>query len=155
MSQLVFTMERLVRFRDCDPAGIVFYPRYFEMVNDTVEDWFRDALEYDFHTIHVVKKLGTPTVHLEVMFKRPSRIGELLTFGLTLADLGTSSARARIEAKCGDELRFTVTPTLVHTNQAIDPPRSLPWPEPVRQRMLAYLEGNPMADAAPIGWALD
>ena len=31
-----------IRFRHCDAAGIVFYPRYFEMMNDLVEDWFAE-----------------------------------------------------------------------------------------------------------------
>ncbi|MEO7008669.1 MAG: hypothetical protein ABI156_05925, partial [Caldimonas sp.] len=28
-----FTRSRLIRFSDCDPAGIVFYPQYFVMLN--------------------------------------------------------------------------------------------------------------------------
>ena len=39
-----FTTTRKVRFEHCDPAGIVFYPRYFEMINGTVEDWFEEDL---------------------------------------------------------------------------------------------------------------
>src|SRR5260370_493059 len=35
-----FVSQVQVLFRHCDPAGIVFYPRYFEMVNDLVEEWF-------------------------------------------------------------------------------------------------------------------
>ena len=37
MSHSPFTAEMTVAFRHCDPAGIVFYPRYFEMINDFVE----------------------------------------------------------------------------------------------------------------------
>ncbi|MEX6724009.1 acyl-CoA thioesterase [Parapedomonas caeni] len=151
MTTKSFKVERLVRFRDCDPAGIVFYPRYFEMVNDVVEDWFREALGYDFHHIHVELKLGTPTVHLEVLFKRPSMIGDMLTFWLTVADLGNSSVRVRIHARCGDELRFSVTPTLVHTDMRRVPPGSLPWPEAVRARMLPFVESEDDADAVR-GW---
>ena len=33
----------LVRFAHCDPAGIVFFPRYMEMFNNLVEDWCRDV----------------------------------------------------------------------------------------------------------------
>ena len=36
--------EVLVQFAHCDPAGIVFYARYFEIINEVVEDWFEDAL---------------------------------------------------------------------------------------------------------------
>lgn len=150
-----FSVTRLVRFRDCDPAGIVFYPRYFEMVNDCVEDWFREALGYAFPLIHIDLRRGTPTVHLEVMFKRPSRIGEVLTFELTVADLGSSSARVRIRAMCEGELRFVVTPTLVHTDQAAVPPRSMPWPDEVRERMLPFTETNPMGAGQRSGWDWD
>ena len=33
----VFSFSQDIGFRHCDPAGIVFYPRYFEMMNDAVE----------------------------------------------------------------------------------------------------------------------
>ena len=36
----VFETVIPVRFQHCDPAGIVFYPRYLEMINQTVEEWF-------------------------------------------------------------------------------------------------------------------
>ena len=39
-----FQREILVRFGHCDAAGWVFYPRYFEMISDFVEDWFEDGL---------------------------------------------------------------------------------------------------------------
>ena len=37
--------ERLIQieFNHCDPAGIVFYPRYFEMVNSVCENFFREV----------------------------------------------------------------------------------------------------------------
>ena len=38
-----FQISTKVRFGDVDPAGIVFYPRYFEMLNAAVEDWFTMA----------------------------------------------------------------------------------------------------------------
>ena len=34
---MAFLHPQAVLFRHCDPAGIVFYPRYFEMLNDCVE----------------------------------------------------------------------------------------------------------------------
>ena len=40
----IFERNKRVRFAHCDPAGIVFYPRYFEMLNELVEA-FRSTLE--------------------------------------------------------------------------------------------------------------
>ena len=35
---MAFETTVLVRFGDIDGAGIVFYPRFFEMLNSAVED---------------------------------------------------------------------------------------------------------------------
>jgi hypothetical protein len=40
MSQ--FTKQEKVRFQHVDYAGIVFYPRFLEMLNCLVEDWFEE-----------------------------------------------------------------------------------------------------------------
>ena len=39
-----FHTRKLIRFSHCDPAGIGFYPRYVELVNEVVEDWCNDGL---------------------------------------------------------------------------------------------------------------
>ena len=42
--------QRLIQieFNHCDPAGIVFYPRYFEMTNSVVENFFADVVGRSF-----------------------------------------------------------------------------------------------------------
>ncbi len=35
-----FEATRVLRFGDCDPAGIAYYPRYFDLLNGVVEDWW-------------------------------------------------------------------------------------------------------------------
>jgi 4-hydroxybenzoyl-CoA thioesterase len=40
----VFVRDKRVRFQHCDPAGIVFYPQYFVMIHELMEDWFTEAL---------------------------------------------------------------------------------------------------------------
>jgi 4-hydroxybenzoyl-CoA thioesterase len=34
-----------IRFQHTDPAGIVFYPRYFEILGQIIEDWFSHDLD--------------------------------------------------------------------------------------------------------------
>ena len=53
---MLFTTTVQVRFADVDPAGIVFYPRYFEMLNGAVEDWFAQQLGLDFATMHLERQ---------------------------------------------------------------------------------------------------
>src|SRR5947209_4695259 len=63
-----FQTEVVVRFGDCDPAGIVFYPRYLEFFNNIVEDWCREGLKFSFDEIVIKRGWGLPTVHLDVDF---------------------------------------------------------------------------------------
>lgn len=72
-----------------DYAGIVFYPRFLEMLNDLVEDWFEEALDRPFSKIHDTN--GIPTVDLKVQFKQPARLGEVLTKKLWVIKLGGAS----------------------------------------------------------------
>jgi 4-hydroxybenzoyl-CoA thioesterase len=52
----------VIRFSDCDPAGIVFYPQYFVMFNGLVEDWFDDGLQIGYERLVAQRRIGLPTV---------------------------------------------------------------------------------------------
>ena len=41
---MTYTRHIRIEFNHCDPAGIVFYPRYFEMTNSVVENFFADVV---------------------------------------------------------------------------------------------------------------
>jgi 4-hydroxybenzoyl-CoA thioesterase len=84
-----FIKKETVRFRHVDFAGIVFYPRFLEMLNDLVEDWFGEQLGRPFSKIHETN--GIPTVDLKVQFKNPARIGDELTKSLWVTRLGGAS----------------------------------------------------------------
>lgn len=84
-----FTKQEKIRFKHIDYAGIVFYPRFLEMLNDLVEDWFEEALERPFSKMHETN--GIPTVDLKVQFKKAVRLGETLTKKLWVKELKTSS----------------------------------------------------------------
>lgn len=108
-----FSRDIQIRFQHCDPAGIVFYPRYFEMVNQMVEDWFAECLGLPFQTMHLEQGLGVPTVHVACDFVRASRIGDVLTFNLRLVDVGRKSFRLEVVAGRSGETRLKATVTLV------------------------------------------
>src|SRR5690554_157819 len=84
-----FIKQEKIRFKHTDFAGIVFYPRFLEMLNDLVEDWFEEALDRPFSKIHETN--GIPTVDLKVQFKKAARIGEVITKKLWVKELKNSS----------------------------------------------------------------
>ncbi|CAM4198654.1 acyl-CoA thioesterase [Kerstersia similis] len=100
MSHQVHAVPIDVLFRHCDPAGIVFYPRYVEILHDIVEHWFNHGLRIGYENLHGQYGLGIPTASLHVEFKAPSRLGEHLTGRLTVEKMGRSSMHLNIDL-CG------------------------------------------------------
>ena len=130
--------ERLIQieFNHCDPAGIVFYPRYFEMVNSVVENFFADVVGRSFAQMHLGQGNGAPTVRIEAEFVAPSRLGEKVLFTLEIVKLGGASAEFSIRALLGEEERMRLRLTLVW----IEGGRAAPWPDEMRARMVTFME---------------
>jgi 4-hydroxybenzoyl-CoA thioesterase len=136
-----FVTERLVRFSDCDPAGMVFFPNYFIMLNGVVEDWWYHIGKPWTETI-ARRRMGTPTVHLDTGFVAPSFLGETLRFHLSVDRLGKSSLSLLHRAVGVDgRERAHFRQRLVATS--LDSHRSVPWPDDVRQAILDFKEKQP------------
>ena len=131
-----YSREIQIEFNHCDPAGIVFYPRYFEMTNSVVENFFNDVVGRSFASMHRGADNGVPTVSLAAEFLAASRLGDKVLFSLKIEKLGRSSVSLRIEGHMGAELRLRVALTLVW----IDGMKSAAWPDAMRARLVAYRE---------------
>jgi 4-hydroxybenzoyl-CoA thioesterase len=125
-----FETTRKILFEHCDPAGIVFYPRYFEMLNNVVEEWFEDFLGVSFAQLHGERHSGIPTVSLQADFKKPSRLGDVVTFRYGIEKLGGSSLTARFEIHGPDGLRLSGQQVLVHVD--IKAMKPTPFPDDLR-----------------------
>ncbi len=136
----VFRLDWPVRFADTDPAGIVFYPRYFEMVNGVVESWFADEIGASFRKMALENRVATPTVHIEADFFRPSMIEDVLEFSLILLDLGRTSCTVSVSAVCEGEKRLVAKAVLVYAN--LDDYCAVPFPEEMRAAMVPFLLGS-------------
>ena len=126
---MAFEMPQKVLFKHCDPAGIVFYPRYFEMMNDCVEAFF-DHIGHPMHEI--LKDGGVPTVQVQTRFQKPSRHGDDLVIHLLPQRVGNSSFTFEIKALAGEEERFASDMVIVHVdnNGAAEA-----WPDPIRNKL--------------------
>lgn len=132
----MYTTHRMpveIGFKHCDPAGIVFYPRYVEMLNDTVEHWFKHGLKIDFASLHGARGIATPLVNLQVDFLAPSRLGEDLVAALAISEVGRSSLKLAItlqEESTGASPRLRAKLVLVFIDMSSM--RPIPVPEDVR-----------------------
>ncbi|WP_116473610.1 acyl-CoA thioesterase [Zobellella maritima] len=95
---MAFHKEEIIRFRHCDPAGIVFYPRYLEILNDMVEDWFK-VMGYPFEEMGNRLGAGVPTINLNITFMHPCRQGETLSLTLRCLKVGDSSFEINISGE--------------------------------------------------------
>ena len=132
-----FATKILIRFRHCDPAGIVFYPRYFEMLNDVVEEWYA-AIGFGFPEMIGERGIGVPLAAVEARFSAPSRLGETLDVALVVTRLGRTSCALMVRLSGPDgKSRVWFAPTVVCADLASVTP--VPWPDALRAAMAPYI----------------
>lgn len=136
----VYRTERKVLFQHCDPAGMVFYPRYFEMINSVIEEWFESAIGVSFADMVLRRGEGVPTAKIEAEFLRPSRLGDDLGFTLSLTKLGGASAHIYQCVRSHEEIRVICRSVLVRVDSATA--RASVWPKLMRARMSEFLEAT-------------
>lgn len=135
--QQAFRSSYLVRFSHCDPAGIVFYPRFFDLFSSVLEDWFQTGIESPFGGDFMVKRnLRVPGLSITAEFVRPCRLGELLELDLWVARLGRSSFELALAGSVAGEPRLRAAWTMCVIDFATF--KSTPIPEDLRQRMRAF-----------------
>jgi 4-hydroxybenzoyl-CoA thioesterase len=88
-----FANTRAVRIEwgDCDPAGIIFYPRYFAIFDASTAHLFEAALGITKHRMFKdLEFSGFPLVRTQARFLKPTRFGDDVTVTSTIA-FGRSS----------------------------------------------------------------
>ncbi len=135
-----FTRDLIIRFEHCDAAGIIFYPRFFGLVNETVEDWFA-SLGHSFKLLHVDQRKGVPTVRFECEFVGPVRIGDMLHQQLGVDSIGNSSLNLKHIASIGDRTVARFDQTIVFTDLATM--RAEPWPADLRKAITDFAKLEP------------
>jgi 4-hydroxybenzoyl-CoA thioesterase len=133
---LTFEDTKLIRFHHCDPAGIVFYPQYFVLFNELVEDWFTHGLGVSFAEQVTQHRMSVPMGRIECDFVGPSKIADQLLFSLNVVEIGSSSIKVRITVTCGASVRVRATLTLVQAS--LNTLRSVPITPDLREALGRY-----------------
>ena len=142
----VYTHKLRLSFRHCDPAGLVYHPRYMEMVSDCVEMFFADILGWSYREMHGPDDSAVPTININMDLKSPAYLHDELTLRLTISHLGNSSIKVNVTATVdGDpDEKFNATSTMVRVKRSdsTDGNKGMipaPWPEDVRAKMQDYV----------------
>ena len=131
----MFINRRTIRIEwgDCDPAGIVFYPRYFEWFDACAAALFEAA---GFPRGDLVSRQGIviPMVDTRSRFLIPSRFDDELTVETTITRFGRSSFDVHHRILKGTDLAVECSETRVWSRMDPTGPerlKSQPIPEAV------------------------
>jgi YbgC/YbaW family acyl-CoA thioester hydrolase len=85
----MFTVKRKINFYDCDPAGILFYARLFEINHSVYEDMINSfKLKENYWS---VDKYVVPIIKTDGAYFKPLRAGETVTINLSVTLLKENS----------------------------------------------------------------
>jgi len=135
------TSNHRIRFGDCDPAGIAYFPRLLALVDNAVEDWLIATIGVDRAAMHLDQHFGLPTVDLTTHFTQPCRLGETLGITIVATHVGATSITLAATAKVDGQPRFSAR--LVQVLISLETGKPCTWPNgwrgaiapmPVRQQ---------------------
>lgn len=135
-----FRISKPLRFGDCDLTGIAYHPAYLSMLVDVNEAMFA-SFGITWREIMFERRIGLPTVTMNLEFKRPSTYGDVLDFAVHVRALGRSSLDLETVVCVREEVIWTVRQRIVATS--LDDHRSTPWPDDLRAGLSRYLEPQP------------
>ena len=131
-----------IEWGDCDPAGIVFYPRYFAMFDASTSYLFEAAGWKKPDLLREFDIVGYPMVDTRAKFILPSSFGDDIVIETRIAAFRNSSFdvehRAFKPGPRGEELAIEASETRVWTGRHPEDPgrlKSRGIPEIVRRRL--------------------
>lgn len=135
----MFTNTRIVRVEwgDCDPAGIVFYPRYFAFFDASTQHLFEAAGFAKPFLRKTFDIIGYPMVDTRAKFIIPSKFGEDIKIVSSVSKWGRSSFDVEHKVFKGEMLAIEAFETRVWAGKDPENPeriKSKPIPQEVIDR---------------------
>jgi len=134
---LAFKTTRPLRFGDCDPSGIAYFPSYLNILVGVLEDYFA-SIGFSWRKLIDERRIGVPTVRLDLTFMKPGLQGDDLEFLLTVRGIGRSSLDLEHQVSANDHVLWTAKHRVVATS--LDNHQSLAWPDDIRAALTSHLE---------------
>ncbi|MFM7052442.1 MAG: acyl-CoA thioesterase [Planctomycetota bacterium] len=134
MNPADFSEHMAVRLSHTDAAGVLFYPRIFDLEHELFERWL-ELGGFSVRQMLERRLAPTPTVHCEADYRLPARKGDVLPARLACTGVGRSGYTLVWTFSRGGDLAMRVLVKRV----AIDPAagESIDLPEALRLWVLA------------------
>lgn len=134
---MTFRTSQRLRFGDCDPSGIAYFPSYLNILVGVLEEFF-ESLGAPWPQMTTERRMGTPTVRLDLTFVHPGVHGDILDFELSVRSIGRSSLDLDHRVSSAATLLWSAHHRIVATS--LDTHRSTAWPDDIRAALETHLE---------------
>ena len=133
-----------IEWGDCDPAGIMFYPRYFEIFDMSTTMLVERAtgmkkIEY----LKAYDLAGHPVVETRARFRIPTRFGDEVEIETKLVSCGRSSFKLEHRLTLAGALAVEGTETRVWVGRDPGDPARM-QSQPIPAEVVARLTGTPV-----------
>lgn len=133
---LIHSRQVRIQWGDCDPMGIVFFPRYFAIFDDSTSILFEQALGMTKYELTRREKFsGFPLVDIRARFLIPSRFGDDVVVESGVSEFRRSSFDVRHRLLKNGELGVECFETRVWTFKDADGlMKGVPVPDQIRAK---------------------
>lgn len=105
MTSFVFRRQLTIEWGHCDPAGIVFNPRFFEFFDTSTWLLFEAALGVKPEALATAFNImGIPLVDARAEFRKPAKFGDMIEIASHVAEFRRSSFDVVHRVSVGGEL---------------------------------------------------
>ena len=127
-----------IRFGDCDPAGIVFFPNFLKWMDEASLAFFMAQGVPPWRVLEKQRGIvGTPLLEIQTKFVKSATYGETIEVHTTVEEWNAKTFRHRHVVKRGDDLICEGTELRVFVQRDAenrDRLRSIPIPEDIKAR---------------------
>ena len=114
---MVFTSSRRIDFPMIDIAGIVYYPRFWDLAHRFYEESWEYTCGMHYNLVLQKHRIGFPLVHSEANFLHPLKYGDTAFCKISVSKIGNTSITWLYEiSNQDDKLCWTANQTTVCTN---------------------------------------
>ncbi len=122
-----------VRFGDCDPAGLVYYPALFHYCHAAMEEFFAARCGVSYARLMAERRLGFPTVNVRAEFFAPFVYGDEALVEVWASAVGRTSVTFEYRLRRASDRTLCASATHVQVAMNLDERRAVPVPEDLRR----------------------
>jgi YbgC/YbaW family acyl-CoA thioester hydrolase len=122
-----------VRFGDCDPAGLVYYPTLFHYCHAAMEEFFAARCGVEYARLVSAERLGFPTVNAGAEFFGPLVYGDAVEVEVWASRVGRASVTFEYRLRRALDAKLCASMALVQVCMNLDERRAVPVPDNLRR----------------------